>query len=124
MEIHIRAKNATPDLSPDLAELANSLAEDVAHQIARYASPPSKGEKDGGLLVGIAILSATLTAISTTINVLNFWASRHKTEKTVAIIDGDYTILLGNLSEPDQQRLVDKIHKRDQVEIVLSSIKS
>jgi hypothetical protein len=117
MNFLVEIEPKRPITSQDLAEISQWLVEDLGHDIDRRTMPGSEGEKDGGLLVGLAIVSTTLTAINTVINVLNRWASKHKPENKVILIYGTGTQTLGELSDSDTLRLSSELEKHKDAEI-------
>lgn len=117
MEFRVEAESKTLVASQDLAELSQWLVEDLGYDIARTILPSSAQEKDGGLLVGLAILSTTLTAINTVINVLNRWASKQKSKSKVLLIFPHETVALGDLSDAEIVRLSSESEKSSDAEV-------
>jgi hypothetical protein len=120
MNIMIKAGTINPISSQDLQELENFLSEDLAQGISRYETPSRKGEKEAILLTGLAIFGAVLTTVNTTINVLNYWAAKHK-ESTVTLRSAHIDVALGELSDSEVIRVSHEIVTHDEVEITVRS---
>lgn len=61
--------------------------------------------KDGGLAIGISIVSVMISAISTLISVLSFWKMRHP-KYSITISSGDKTYSIENIPSDKFQDLV------------------
>src|SRR4051794_35091587 len=97
MDIFIKPEIVNSDTSQNLDEIGNWLSDDLHREITRHTEPSREGEKDGFLLIGLAIINVAFAAVNTTINVINYWASKN-TGSSVTLKNGSMTISLGGLS--------------------------
>ncbi len=76
MDVNIRLV-VTPDAtdSQELSALANMIKDDCSVAVEEQKLHSPQGRKDGGITVGIAIASLTVSAISAFIAVLSYWQS-------------------------------------------------
>lgn len=123
MDIFINRKAGEPAEPQDLSELANWLKADLGKEIEKRTVPGGTGEKDGLLLTGLAVLGAAFTAINTTINVLNYWASKHKRNKMVTLSNRDVQIVLGDLSDSEITSMTTELQAETSIEFLISSAK-
>jgi len=122
LDITIKNEGRSPEISQDLKDIEKWLAADLGREITEHKVPSVKGEKDGFLLTGLAVVGAALSAINTTINVLNYWAAKHKQDKSVLLIKSDGNVLLGKLSDTEISSLSTELVANDSIEVVVSKL--
>lgn len=84
--------------SQDLSELANMIKEDCCVAVEEEKVKSPEGRKDGGLTVGIAIASFTVSAISSLIAVLSYWQST-RPQYSLTVTSGAVEVTIERLSK-------------------------
>ncbi|WP_179507652.1 hypothetical protein [Sphingomonas melonis] len=89
-------------VSPDLRELADLLRAEGVH--ATPATVGVEGSKSA-IMIGLSIASLTMSSISTTITVLNFWQSQKKKRYRVVLHDRGQSISIADLASEALERI-------------------
>ncbi|NEQ46960.1 MAG: hypothetical protein F6K00_26830 [Leptolyngbya sp. SIOISBB] len=99
MESHISFDSDINDEdSYQLTKLASMLEDEYALSVELERLQAAQGERDGGLVIGIAIASLGFTAIQALIAALQYWDSRQP-KYSVSVISGNKTLLVENLTQ-------------------------
>ncbi len=101
MKVNIRLVSP-PDAidSQELSELANMIKDDCSVVVEEQKLDSPKGRKDGGLTVGIAIASLTVSAVSAFIAVLSYWQSTHP-RYSLNVTSGAVQVTIERLSKEE-----------------------
>ena len=109
MDVYIRStEDITEEDSFNLQQLANLVEKDCEVSVQIKKEKSQTGTKDGGLTIGIAIVSLGLAAIGTLINVLSFWKSQQP-KYSVEIIHNNSKISVDNIKPEQLQEVLSKI---------------
>lgn len=118
MNVHIAFEESTTEEDVYNLEQLAALIEDECNLAVKIErSEIQQGERDGGLAIGIAVVSLGLTAIQTLIGVLQYWESQ-KPKYSLSISINNQVFLIENLSRTQ----IEKVIKKLQGESPMSSI--
>jgi len=76
MDVKIKMEvEPDPVSSADLGSLGDLLTSELGRPTVSAKADPEVGIKDGGLTIALTLVGLALSAISTTITVINYWKS-------------------------------------------------
>ena len=97
--------NITLEDSYELQKLADDLVDDLQERVSLKKSPPERGVRDGGLVIGIAIATLAVSSIGTLFTVLSYWSATRPTY-TVTLSSGRTKVTFGNLGPNGIQEII------------------
>lgn len=100
--------------SYQINHLSTMIVKECYARVALIREPQQQGERNEGLVVGIAIANLALTSISTLIGILAFWQSSQP-KYSVSITKGNTTYQVDNISERKLDEIIDKLNAQAEV---------
>ena len=94
IDITFHGKFATQE---DTTTLADQLRQADLSIEEQRRSPAEPGVRDGGVVVGIAVASLAVSAVSAFVSALSYWHST-RPKFTVTVQNDDITVTVGNLA--------------------------
>ena len=94
--------------SYQLIKLASVLEDEYRFSVNLEKRQANQGERDGGLVIGIAIASLGLTAIQALLAALQYWDSRQP-KYSISVVSGNKTLLVENLTKQQIENEVSKL---------------
>ncbi|MEO0769101.1 MAG: hypothetical protein AAFY72_06650 [Cyanobacteria bacterium J06649_4] len=94
--------------SYQLQKLASLIEDENGLTVALEKRPATQGERDGGLVTGIAIASLSLAAIQALVATLQYWESRQP-KYSISVVFGDTTLQIDNLTEKQIEETIKRL---------------